>query len=258
MKSAKLCRIRSRFPFFRNLLGRENAGSLSLVYSLNLEPERFPLVLSMNSEPDFRLFFPPFTGSYVALMNRFLLFTLLALFVFQCAPSEQPNLGVQNFQGITLDGKEIKLSEVTAPRLVVNVYGPNCVPCIKELPALNYLYQEIQKDPKIQFYMVVDPALFFDDPETMSQEELLTKAKPLVQEEARKFGIQVPILLMKKPFRVSRSDSIVTGTPETLLFKTKPFVLYYNFIGPISEESNPAKLSTDQKVLFFKRMAGSS
>ncbi|RHX86884.1 TlpA family protein disulfide reductase [Leptospira stimsonii] len=212
----------------------------------------------MNSEPDFRPFFPFFTGNYVALMKPFALFILLTLLTLQCAPSEQPNLGIQNFQGITLDGKTIQLSDVTAPRLVLNVYGPNCVPCIKELPALNFIYQEIQKDPKIQFYMVVDPALFFDDPETMSEEELLTKARPLVQEEARKFGIQVPILLMKKPFRVSRSNSIVTGTPETLLFKTKPLVLYYNFIGPISEEANPARLSTDQKILFFKRMAGSS
>ncbi|WP_406600669.1 TlpA family protein disulfide reductase [Leptospira sanjuanensis] len=191
-------------------------------------------------------------------MNRSFLFVLLTLFVNVCAPSEQPNLGVQDFQGVTLDGKSVRLSEVAAPRLVVNVYGPNCVPCIKEIPALNYLYQEMQKDPKIQFYMAVDPALFFDEPETMSEEELLTKALPLVKEEIQKYGIQVPTLLMKKPFRVSRTGSIVTGTPETLLFKTKPFVLYYNFIGPISEEANPQRLSVDQKLLFFKRMAGSS
>ncbi|WP_406600487.1 TlpA family protein disulfide reductase [Leptospira sanjuanensis] len=191
-------------------------------------------------------------------MNRSFLFVLLTLFVNVCAPSEQPNLGVQDFQGVTLDGKIVRLSEVVAPRLVVNVYGPNCVPCIKEIPALNYLYREMQKDPKIQFYMAVDPALFFDEPETMSEEELLTKALPLVKEEIQKYGIQVPTLLMKKPFRVSRTGSIVTGTPETLLFKTKPFVLYYNFIGPISEEANPQRLSVDQKLLFFKRMAGSS
>ncbi|EMY78234.1 redoxin domain protein [Leptospira weilii serovar Ranarum str. ICFT] len=172
--------------------------------------------------------------------------------------SEQPNLGIQEFQGMTLDGKPVRLSEMSASRLVLNVYGPNCIPCIKEIPALNYLYQELQKDPKIQFYMAVDPALFFDEPETMSEDELLTKAVPLVKEEIRKYGIQVPTLLMKKPFRVSRTDSIVTGTPETLLFKTKPLLLYYNFIGPISEESNPQRLSVDQKVLFFKRMAGSS
>ncbi|WP_423789980.1 TlpA family protein disulfide reductase [Leptospira kmetyi] len=191
-------------------------------------------------------------------MNRIFLFFILSIFGLFCAPSEQPNLGVQDFQGITLDGKQIKLSEVSAPRLVLNVYGPNCVPCIKEIPALNYIYQEIQKDPKIQFYMAVDPALFFDEPETMSEEELLTKAIPLVKEEIHKYGIQVPTILMKKPFRVSRNNSIVTGTPETLLFKTKPFVLYYNFIGPISEEANLQRLSVDQKVLFFKRMAGSS
>ncbi|XDD51689.1 TlpA family protein disulfide reductase [Leptospira sp. WS92.C1] len=191
-------------------------------------------------------------------MNRIVLFFIFCNFWFGCAPSEQSNLGVQTFAGVSLDGKPIRLSEVAASRLVLNVYGPNCIPCIKEIPALNFLYSEIGKDPKIQFYMAVDPALFFDDPETMSDEELLTKAIPLVKEEIRKFGIQVPVLLMKRPFRVSRTDSIVTGTPETLLFKTKPFILYYNFIGPISEESNPTKLAVDQKILFFKRMAGSS
>ncbi|WP_036095759.1 redoxin domain-containing protein [Leptospira weilii] len=191
-------------------------------------------------------------------MNRIFLCLIVSLLEIHCALSEQPNLGIQEFQGMTLDGKPVRLSEMSASRLVLNVYGPNCIPCIKEIPALNYLYQELQKDPKIQFYMAVDPALFFDEPETMSEDELLTKAVPLVKEEIRKYGIQVPTLLMKKPFRVSRTDSIVTGTPETLLFKTKPLLLYYNFIGPISEESNPQRLSVDQKVLFFKRMAGSS
>ncbi len=92
----------------------------------------------------------------------------------------------------------------------------------------------------------------------MSEDEMLTKAIPLVKDEIQKYKIQVPTILMKKPFRVSRTNSIITGTPETLLFKTKPFVLYYNFIGPISEEGNLERLSIDQKILFFKRMAGSS
>ncbi|TGK35601.1 TlpA family protein disulfide reductase [Leptospira gomenensis] len=193
------------------------------------------------------------------MMNRILRLLFLTFCFGVCAPSEQPNLGVQDFQGISLeDGKLVRLSESTSPRLILNVYGPNCVPCIKEIPALNYLNAEIQKDPKIQFYMVVDPSLFFDDPDSLSEEELLKRAIPLVKEEIRNYKIQVPVLLMKRPFKVSRTDSIVTGTPETLLFKTKPLVLYYNFIGPISEETDPSKFATDQKILFFKRMAGSS
>ncbi|MBE8359439.1 TlpA family protein disulfide reductase, partial [Leptospira interrogans serovar Pomona] len=109
----------------------------------------------------------------------------------------------------------------------------------------NYLYQDMQKDPKIQFYMAVDPTLFFDEAETMSEEELLTKGIFLVKEEIRKYGIQVPTLLMKKPFRVSRTGSIVTGTPETLLFKTKPLVLCSVFFGPISEVANLQGLTVD-------------
>ncbi|AVQ12445.1 Uncharacterized protein XB16_2119 [Leptospira santarosai] len=225
-------------------------------YSLNFHRLGFLLVLSMNSEPHFRIISSFSVGNYTYF--RILFCFVFCILTVHCALSEQPNLGIQEFQGITLDGIPVRLSEVKAPRLVLNVYGPNCVPCIKEIPALNYLYLDMQKDPKIQFYMAVDPTLFFDEPETMSEEELLTKGIPLVKEEIRKYGIQVPTLLMKKPFRVSRTDSIVTGTPETLLFKTKPFVLYYNFIGPISEEANPQRLVVDRKVLFFKRMAGSS
>ncbi|TQE76153.1 TlpA disulfide reductase family protein [Leptospira noguchii] len=191
-------------------------------------------------------------------IHRFFLYFIFSLSGFYCALSEQSNLGIQEFQGITLDGQPVRLSEVKASRLILNVYGPNCVPCIKEIPALNYLYQEMQKDPKVQFYMAVDPSLFFDNSEVMSEDEMLTKVIPLVKDEIQRYKIQVPILLMKKPFQVSRTNSIITGTPETLLFKTKPFILYYNFIGPISEEENPQRLIVDQKILFFKRMAGSS
>nr|WP_179116128.1 TlpA disulfide reductase family protein [Leptospira kirschneri] len=218
-------------------------------YSLNFPLLGFLLVLSMNLESN---------SCIRNVIHRFFLYFIFSLSGFYCALSEQPNLGVQEFQGITLDGRLVRLSEVKASRLILNVYGPNCVPCIKEIPALNYLYHEMQKDPKVQFYMAVDPSLFFDDPEAMSEDEMLTKVIPLVKDEIQKYKIQVPTLLMKKPFRVSRTNSIITGTPETLLFKTKPFVLYYNFIGPISEEGNPERLSIDQKILFFKRMAGSS
>ncbi|EMO24973.1 redoxin domain protein [Leptospira interrogans serovar Bataviae str. HAI135] len=142
--------------------------------------------------------------------------------------SEQSNLGIQEFQGITLDGQPVRLSEVKASRLILNVYGPNCVPCIKEIPALNYLYQEMQKDPKVQFYMAVDPSLFFDNSEVMSEDEMLTKVIPLVKDEIQRYKIQVPILLMKNRFK--SVEPILSSLEPPKLFFLKQNLLYYIII----------------------------
>ncbi|TGK17420.1 TlpA family protein disulfide reductase [Leptospira fluminis] len=193
-------------------------------------------------------------------LSRFCFGLFLSFFVglASCAPSEQSNLGVQAFEGLTLDDKPVRLSEVSADRIALNVYGPNCVPCIKEVPVLNHLYSELEGNPRIKFYMVVDPTVFVDNPEQMTEEEIIREAKVQMGSEIRKYGIKLPVLIMKKPFRISRNQGLVTGTPETLLFKTKPLVLYYNFIGPISEESDSSAIQKDRKVMFFKRMVGSS
>ncbi|TGL29718.1 TlpA family protein disulfide reductase [Leptospira koniambonensis] len=175
-----------------------------------------------------------------------------------CAPSEQSNLGVQDFEGISLEGDNIRISDIAADRIALNVYGPNCPPCEKEIPVLNYLNAELKKTPHIKLYMVVDPDVFFDNPEALSTEQKMKQAAILMKEEVKKFGIQLPVIIMKPPFKVVRTDGLVTGTPETLLFKTKPLILYYNFIGAISEESDPNKIPKNMKVIFFKRMAGQS
>ncbi|TGK60059.1 TlpA family protein disulfide reductase [Leptospira wolffii] len=205
---------------------------------------------------DSRPSFPRFLGSLfrLQLIPVFVLVSLLGV----CAPSEQSNLGVQSFEGISLEGETVRISDIKAERIALNVYGPNCLPCVKEVPVLNYLHSELQKDPHIKLYMVVDPTLFFDNPENMNEDELIREASVKMKEEIRKYGIKLPVLIMKSSFRISRTDGLVTGTPETLLLKNKPLVLYYNFIGPISEEADPTKIPQDKKVLFFKRMAGQS
>ncbi|PJZ70090.1 redoxin [Leptospira perolatii] len=177
-------------------------------------------------------------------------------FIISCAPSEQSNLGVSDYAGQTLDGKPVKISELDSDRIALNVYGPNCTPCIREVPVLNYLHYEFEKNPRIKLYMVVDPTVFVDNPETLSEEELIQEATTQMKTEIQKYKIKLPVLIMKKPFRISQESGLVTGTPETLLLKTKPLVLYYNFIGPISEESDQSRIPKDLKVLFFKKMVG--
>jgi len=48
----------------------------------------------------------------------------------------------------------------------------------------------------------------------------------------------------------------MTGRPETLLFKTNPLILYYNFIGPLSEEKDISIIQNQNKIKFFKLMLG--
>ncbi|TGL62977.1 TlpA family protein disulfide reductase [Leptospira sarikeiensis] len=209
--------------------------------------------MDSQANSDSRLSFPFSKGIFFRLIP-FLLLSLLSV----CAPSEQSNLGVQDYEGISLEGETVRISQIQADRVALNVYGPNCLPCIKEIPVLNYLNAELKKTPQIKLYMIVDPDIFFDNPEAMDPEEKMKQASILMKEEVKKFGIQLPVLIMKAPFKVDRAEGLVTGTPETLLFKTKPLILYYNFIGPISEESDPNKIPKNMKVIFFKRMAGQS
>ncbi|EQA36949.1 antioxidant, AhpC/TSA family [Leptospira inadai serovar Lyme str. 10] len=209
--------------------------------------------MDSQANPDSRLNFSRFVAGIFFRLS----FLLILVGSATCAPSEQSNLGVQSFEGVTLDGQTIRLSDIQAERIALNVYGPNCVPCIKEVPVLNYLYKDLASNPRIKLYMVVDPTVFVDSPEKMTEEQIIKEANIQMREEIRKYGIKLPVLIMKKPFRISRNDGLVTGTPETLLFKTKPLVLYYNFIGPISEESDVLAIPKDGKVIFFKRMAGS-
>ena len=77
-----------------------------------------------------------------------------------------------------------------------------------------------------------------------------------MEKEVLEKKIELPILIMKRPFRVSQGDGLITGRPETLLFKMNPLILYYNFIGPISEGNETKFIENENKVKFFKLMLG--
>ncbi len=183
----------------------------------------------------------------------FLLFTFLT----NCYSQKQSNFDVSQYEGIDLSGNRIVLAELLVRRLAINVYAPTCIPCVKEIPALNYLFQEVKKDKTLAFYMVVDPYDIVPDADADSKfEDILPKAVAIMNKEVQEKKIELPILIMKRPFRVSQGDGLITGRPETLLFKTKPLILYYNFIGPISEEKELKLIENENKVKFFKLMLG--
>ncbi|MBK7057454.1 MAG: TlpA family protein disulfide reductase [Leptospiraceae bacterium] len=189
-------------------------------------------------------------------MKQIIIF-LLTAFLANCYSQKQSNFDVSLYEGLDLLGKPIVLAELPLRRLAINVYAPTCIPCVKEIPALNYLFQEVNKDKSLGLYMVVDPYDIVPDAEpTSSFDELYPKAKAIMEKEVSEKKIELQILIMKRPFRVSQGDGLITGRPETLLFKTKPLILFYNFIGPISEEKELNLIQTENKVKFFKLMLG--
>ena len=188
-------------------------------------------------------------------MKFFKLLLILAL-LLGCSPEKESNFDVSGYQGLDLNGQNVVLSELRIEKIAINVYSPTCAPCVKEIPALNHIFQELEVSKKGKLYIVADPYTIVDNSENMSFDEVYKKAVPILKVDAAKRKIFAPILVMKRPFRVFQGNGLVTGTPETLLFRTSPLRLYYNFIGPISEEQNPLLIPKDAKVQFFKRMIG--
>ncbi len=183
---------------------------------------------------------------------------LLVLFIFSmdCRTKRESNLNVQTFVGVDLTGKEVSLKDEKTPRVAINVYSPTCIPCFKEIPSLNYLRNEMLHSKLGEFYMVVDPYSIIDGMDGKPFEDVYPEALKVMKEEVKNRKIELPILIMKPPFKVTPGEGLITGTPETLLFKTTPLILYYNFIGSISEQESLEDLKNDLKVKFFKRIIG--
>lgn len=182
-----------------------------------------------------------------------LVFLILAM---GCRTKRESNLNVQAFIGVDLSGNEISLKEEKTPRIAINVYSPTCIPCFKEIPSLNYLRKEMLRSQLGEFYMVVDPYSITDGMEGKPFEDVYPVAARMMKEEVKNRNIDLPVLIMKPPFQVTPGEGLITGTPETLLFKTNPLILYYNFIGSISERESLEDIKIDLKVKFFKRIIG--
>jgi hypothetical protein len=188
--------------------------------------------------------------------SKILPLLVLFIFVMNCRTKRESNLNVQTFVGVDFTGKEISLKDEKTPRVAINVYSPTCIPCFKEIPSLNYIRNEMLNSRLGEFYMVVDPYSIVDGMDGKPFEDVYPEAMRVMKEEVKNRKIELPVLIMKPPFKVTPGEGLVTGTPETLLFKTNPLILYYNFIGSISEQESLEDLKNDLKVKFFKRIIG--
>lgn len=176
---------------------------------------------------------------------------LLGLIMSACS-EEKNNFETADWSGDLLTGGEVKFSELKSPTVVLNFYSPTCRPCIEELPALNLLYQSAKID-KIPVYIAVEAnpeshglPVLSDDP----REERLSAIKKRLLEDVERYDIRVPMVILSDRFRMNPEYGLITGTPETMLFSTDPFVLRYNFIGPLSVLENPNDLMMDSRLTF--------
>lgn len=187
---------------------------------------------------------------------KYFLYAILFI-ILSCYTQKQSNFDISEYEGIDLEGKSVVLSNLPEfRRIALNVYSPTCVPCVKEIPALNYLHSEMKRENLGAFFMVVDPYNVTAEEDSVPFEEVSKKAAEIMKREVVEKKIDLPVLIMKKPFKVEPKNGLITGTPETLLFKTKPLILYYNFIGAINESGNLEEIKKDNKVNFFKKVIG--
>jgi thiol-disulfide isomerase/thioredoxin len=180
------------------------------------------------------------------------------LISFQCLEAPKSQMGMEaNWKGSILSSSEkISLGDLPYEVLALNVYSPTCIPCFQELPALERIYSRLTKDKRFGMFIVVDPNQVS---ESTSGEyginDPIQRAILIMKQEVVKRNIQIPVLLLDLPFKVS-NESFVTATPETILIRTKPWNIYYNFIGSLSEESEISKIDSDSRVQFFFHQLG--
>lgn len=181
----------------------------------------------------------------------------VSLCLISCAPAKSSYFGEESWVGLTASGAEISFSQLEKEEIALNVYSPDCVPCWKEIPALNLLHAEIESQfPSKALYMVVDPYQIVPDiTDDRPFGEVYKLAKERMEIEVKNRKIQVQIVFMKRPFHV-KEGGLITGTPETLLFVTKPMRLYYNFLGAISEQMSMDVIRKDPKFNFFRYQFG--
>lgn len=61
-----------------------------------------------------------------------------------------------HFKGRTIDGMEVNSEDWKGKVVVINVWATWCGTCIKELPALNQLYEEYKSNPGVVFIAFTD------------------------------------------------------------------------------------------------------
>ena len=166
--------------------------------------------------------------------------------------SARSNFGVDQWSGRLLDGSVIHFSQIDAPKLVLNFYSPTCQPCIQEIPALEHFAAEAAKR-KIPVYVALESSPSshgLNLPADATPEDRFQAIRNRMMEDIQKYSMRLPVVVMDDNFRINPEYGTVTGTPETLIFSTKPLLLRYNFIGPIGTAQDAATIERQPRYQF--------
>ena len=71
----------------------------------------------------------------------------------------------------------------------------------------------------------------------------------IIRKDIYSYSISIPFVITSETFRIGPQE-LVKATPETLFFRTKPLVLEYNFIGPLSYAKTKKELLKDSRFRF--------
>jgi len=103
-------------------------------------------------------------------MNKLIFIFCLGLFSFtSVAQNELPNLDVT-----TIDGKTVALQDTTNKDgiTIISLWATWCVPCIKELDAINDIYDEWQDETNVELL-----AISVDDSRTVRRVKSMVNGK---------------------------------------------------------------------------------
>lgn len=178
---------------------------------------------------------------------------ILSGFLIGCRPAERSQFEVDTWRGEVLQsGEQIHFSQLPVPGVLLNVYSPTCGPCIDELPALNQLHS-IAREKGVAMFVVADgrpESHGLEVAADASPEEARAALRARLSADVKKYDIRIPLVVMDSNFRVEPRGGLVSGTPETMLFRTNPFVLDYNFVGPVASTEDVNALDQDSRFQF--------
>ena len=156
-----------------------------------------------------------------ALKSMILLFSISAIF-FSFIGSSNVGKFLPNEELKTISGSKVELNSITKPA-IISFWSTTCIPCIKELNAINSKYDSWKKEHKLEVY-----AISTDD---------------------ARFASRIPAIVNKKQWKFP-----VYTDQEKKLFKAlnivnNPYTVIVNSSGKIIYEHTSYKEGDEEELI---------
>jgi len=150
-------------------------------------------------------------------------FALLTFLTFAVQASAQERSLVGDFALQTIEGEELQLSSLRGRVVLLNLWATWCVPCLKEMPDLNEMHQELSPEGLTVVGLTIDG-----------------EDKPVIDRFVQRLGVTYPVVYGS----VEAAQSIL-GTnavpilPTTLLIDREGYIIE-RIVGtvPIAETTH--------------------